>query len=213
MNERTKRMLYSGNTDNMVDMRVRQPRDGQGRWMNAGGQMAMIGYGEQDGSNYRNRTMRPGMTSYGGGYDTYGGGNYGAMDGYDMNGRGRMAMGSTQAGQMMQVGSADIEEYLESPITIGEAMHWAECMPDGPHWKTDDVKKYAAQVGVKTDGEDFAEFYAVMNALHGDYSKVMKKYGFDRPEIYADLAKAWINDEDAVPNKSAVYYRFIVNCD
>lgn len=211
MNERTRRMLYSGATDNMVDMRGRQPRDGQGRWMNNGGQMSMIGYGEQDGSNYRNRAMN--MNAYNGGYDTYGGGNYGAMDGYEMNGRGRMMMGSSQAGQMMQMGSANIEEYLESPITIGEAMHWAECLPNGPHWKTDEVKKYAQQVGIKTEGVDFAEFYAMMNAKYSDYCKVMKKYGFDRPEIYAELAKADIEDEDAVPNKSAIYYRFIVNCE
>ena len=130
-----------------------------------------------------------------------------------MNGRGRMMMGSSQAGQMMQMGSANIEEYLESPITIGEAMHWAECLPNGPHWKTDEVKKYAQQVGIKTEGVDFAEFYAMMNEKYSDYCKVMKKYGFDRPEIYAELAKADIEDEDAVPNKSAIYYRFIVNCE
>lgn len=118
--------------------------------------------------------------------------------------------GGTQAKQSMQTGMASIEEYIDEPLTIGEAMKWAESLPDGPEWKTDEVKQIARSIGAPADGEEFAEFYAVMNALHSDYCKVFQKYGIEDPNLYAELAKAWIDDEDAVPNKSAVYYRFIV---
>ena len=30
------------------------------------------------------------------------------------------------------------------------------------------------------------------------------------PEVYAKMAKAWIDDPDAVKNRAAMYYRYIV---
>ena len=49
-----------------------------------------------------------------------------------------------------------------------------------------------------------------MNAMYSDYCKVAKRYGVDRPEFFAEMAKAWLEDKDAVPNKAAMYYDCIV---
>ena len=203
MNTKVMKMLYSdgGNISRM------RGRDSRGRYMDAysGGYNRvhdpLIGYGEQDAYDRGMRMMDT--------YDDGMGGN--SVDTYNRGGRMQMGMGGTQAKSHMQTGMGDIEEFVEKPITIGEAMHWAEILPEGAKWKTEDVKQYAQKVGIPTSGKEFAEFYAVMNALHSDYHKVLAKYGITDPQVYADLACAWINDEDAVENKSAVYYRFIVD--
>ena len=68
----------------------------------------------------------------------------------------------------------------------------------------------AQKYGVPTEGEKFAEFWAVMNALYSDYYTVAKKYNVLIPDFFADMAMAFINDKDAVRNKTAVYYECIV---
>jgi len=97
-------------------------------------------------------------------------------------------------------------------FTPETAMEWARGLhnPDGstgPKWSREQLKPYMQQVGYQ--GDDMT-FYAVANMLYGNASKVLKKYGIDRPEVYADLAKAWIEDKDAVPDKAGMYYRYIV---
>lgn len=77
----------------------------------------------------------------------------------------------------------------------------------GEHWNMEQVKKLMSQRGIEYNA---AEIYAVMNALYSDYCKVFKKYGFNSPEAYLDLALAWLNDADAVDNKAMVYYDCIV---
>jgi hypothetical protein len=48
------------------------------------------------------------------------------------------------------------------------------------------------------------------NALYSDYYAVAKKYNMLNPDFFADMAMAFINDQDAVKNKAAVYYECIV---
>ena len=57
------------------------------------------------------------------------------------------------------------------------------------------------------------EFFAVMNALYSDYCKVAKKYGVDKTDFWADLAKAFINDKDAKSGKVKMYYECIAEHD
>lgn len=204
MNNKVMKMLYSeGNVSQM------RGRDSRGRYMdNYGGGYdrpanAMIGYGQQDAYD-----------------DGRGGTSFDYSKGavpvspIPLVPRQKMQMSmGTQAHQHMQTGVGDIEEYIEKPITIGEAMEWAESLPEGAKWKTDEVKQYAQKVGVSSSGKEFAEFYAVMNAMYSDYHKVLAKHGITDPAVYAEMACAFLNDEDAVENKSAVYYRFIVDND
>ena len=50
-----------------------------------------------------------------------------------------------------------------------------------------------------------------MNMMYSDYYGVAAKYGLDRPEFYADLAKAFLDDKDAggPEQKIAAYYHGI----
>lgn len=92
------------------------------------------------------------------------------------------------------------------------AHEWIKSMKSedeqGAPWKSEeDVKPFMMQV--KFEGNP-AEFWAIMNAVYTDYSHIARKYGINKPEFYAELAKAWLEDEDAVPDKAAIYYDCIV---
>lgn len=85
-----------------------------------------------------------------------------------------------------------------------------EEQPRGEKWDEAFLKPLAKRVGLQADGPEFWEFYAVVNALHSDYSKTFAEYNVDHPMLYAKLAKAWMHDKDAVDNKTQVYYECIV---
>lgn len=78
----------------------------------------------------------------------------------------------------------------------------------GPRWSEEQTKQVMKQRGIDCDP---LEFYVAMNLMYADYGKVFSKYGMgDRTEFYADMAKAFIDDKDAVDNKLAMYYECIV---
>lgn len=56
---------------------------------------------------------------------------------------------------------------------------------------------------------DELEFYAVINMMYSDYCKVAKQLNADRPEFYAHMAKAFLEDQDAEPDKLALYMQYI----
>lgn len=96
------------------------------------------------------------------------------------------------------------EEWVEG------MMNEDEQKPHGAKWDVAFLKPLAEKVGLPTEGEEFWEFYAVINSLYSDFCKVFKEYNFTNPMGYAKLAKAWIRDKDAVDNKAMVYYECIV---
>ena len=121
---------------------------------------------------------------------------------------------------MMMGGESRHHEHMQRGMTEGDRMdldqmsaeQWARNMEKedgskGPKWTKEQVKPYMAQTGYH--GPEY-KFWVIMNAMYSDYCKVAKKYGMDRPEYYADLAKAWLEDRDAVPEKAGLYYRYIV---
>ena len=57
---------------------------------------------------------------------------------------------------------------------------------------------------------DPLQFFAVLNAVYSDYYAVAKKHGVNKMDFYADIAKAWLNDSDAVEDKAARYFEFVV---
>lgn len=187
----------------MEEPEMRQRRNRQnGRYMGmedySGRNGRQIGYGE----NRYDRGER---------YDTYNAFNDTFNDGYTGgNNRNEMTYGSTHASEQMETGLASVQDYLEEPLTVSEAKKWVDSLEDGGKFKHEETKQIAQQMGIPTSGDKYAEFYAVINALYSDFGKVLKGYGMDGIDIYAKLAKAWIHDKDAVENKSAVYYRFIV---
>ena len=77
----------------------------------------------------------------------------------------------------------------------------------GPHFSMDKAKEVMKQYNVDCDP---MEFWVVINSLYSDYDQALKKNNASTLELYACLAKAWIEDQDAVPNKLSAYYTYVV---
>lgn len=97
------------------------------------------------------------------------------------------------------------------------AEHWVRSMrnedkahPVGGKWSPDMLKPLAQKYGIPTEGKKFWEFYAMTNAMYSDYGEVARKFGITSPEFYVCMAKAWMDDKDANPDKTRLYYEYIV---
>ena len=111
--------------------------------------------------------------------------------------------------QKMYGGAAS---YMAMPMTKEMADEWTRGMKNedgtkGPHWTMEQIKQVMAQKGIDCNP---LEMYPVMNALYSDYCSVLKKWNMNKVDLYVDLACAWINDSDAVPNKASAYFEHIV---
>lgn len=82
--------------------------------------------------------------------------------------------------------------------------------PTGGKWTAEELKPMAKKLGIEPEGEEFYEFYAMTNAMYSDYCAVAKKYNITSPEFYGLMAKAWMEDKDGMPNKTAMYYECCV---
>jgi hypothetical protein len=158
-------------------------------------------------SNYsrssRGNRMESRMGTIGFAYDTYDmrGGRRG---GASMHGGGG-SHGSYEMGH-------DGEDY---GLTYEEAEEWVRSMKnaDGSHggkWEMEELEKVLRERGIKCD---ILTIYAGMNALYSDLGEVMKSFGIkdSNVDFWLELCKAfWLEDEDAVEDKLAVYYDCIV---
>ena len=91
------------------------------------------------------------------------------------------------------------------------ADRWVEAMQEESGkelWNREEVEKISRKYGM--DDLDKNEFYAVFNAVYTDFCEVAKKWGLDKAEFFADLARAFIEDDDAVGDKVAAYYACVV---
>ena len=108
------------------------------------------------------------------------------------------------------------EDEGDDEITKEKAEHMVSKMigsdpahPRGGRWKMDEVKPLAQRCGFPTGGKEFYEFFVVLNAMYSDYFDVAKKFGVNNPDFFAELAKCFIKDKDANPNKVEMYFKHI----
>ena len=100
-------------------------------------------------------------------------------------------------------------------LTKEDTEHWTAKMENedgstGAHWTMEQTGQVAAIAGAHYEPW---VWYAALNMMYSDYYAVAAKYGLDRPEFYADLAKAFLDDKDAggAERKIAAYYHGIAN--
>ena len=105
-------------------------------------------------------------------------------------------------------------ESEASTFTEDDARRWTEHMENddgsmGAHWTLEQTTAVANSIGVHVDPW---VWYAAMNMMYSDYWESATRYGVDRPEYYADLAKEFLFDKDAggPEAKIAGYYHGIV---
>lgn len=156
------------------------------------------------------------------------GGNGGRMEG-EMEERNPVgfaahfdAPGKTDASyQRMEEGKANFSGQMEKggakskhapKFSRDMAEEWTKKLKNadgskGPHWTLDQAKQAMRQYDVICDPY---EFWAVLNAIYSDDSKVAQKHGVNTLEYYVDRAMAWIYDKDANEGKAALYFTTIV---
>ncbi len=92
------------------------------------------------------------------------------------------------------------------------AKEWTEKMKNadgtkGPHWDFDQCKQAMTQRGVDCDP---MEFFVTMNMMYSDYCNVAKMLNINTVDFYVYMAKAFLDDDDAVENKLMEYYESVV---
>ena len=197
------------------NMEMRRRRDSRGRFMQAEGYEDR-GYQNEGTEGYRNENSRYRNEGYrdeserrppDGRYEAEN-----RMEGHEEYPKPYLlprAIGFHGSDKSDQKGHSD---HQRKELDQHTAQEWTQKMESedgskGPHWSIEQVKPLMMQV--KFTGNPL-EFWAIMNALYSDYCSVADKYGVSRPEFFAELTKAWLEDKDAVPNKAAMYYDCIV---
>ena len=106
-------------------------------------------------------------------------------------------------------------ESEASTFTEDDARRWTKHMENddgsmGAHWTQEQTAAVAGNVGVHNVAPWV--WYAAMNMMYSDYWESATRYGVDRPEYYADLAKEFLFDKDAggPEAKIAGYYHGVV---
>lgn len=102
-----------------------------------------------------------------------------------------------------------MEAHKAYPEHIGEtkAREWVMHMKNsdgtqGTHFSPETAEPLRAAHCPDCDKWDF---FAAINMIYSDYGAVIKKFGVDKPEVYACLAKAFLEDEDAGKHKLRKY--------
>lgn len=113
-------------------------------------------------------------------------------------------------GAMNRPGGMQHQRY--EPVDEQQAMHWVRKMkqPEGgrgmPAFKMEEAE--ALRKAHCPDCEPM-EFFVALNMKYSDDYATAKKFGIDRPEFYAWLAKDFLMDEDAGPHKLQKYMQTI----
>lgn len=98
-------------------------------------------------------------------------------------------------------------------LTKSEAEQWVRHMENaddtkGGHFSLKEALQIMEEKNIQANPYDF---YAALNAMYSDYCKVAHEFGVNNKDFYICMAKAFIRDKDAVPDKVAAYYEYIVS--
>ena len=105
-------------------------------------------------------------------------------------------------------GHDEAEGFTEEDAKAWTAKMENEDGTTGPHWTFEQCKQVMQQHNMNCDP---VEFWVAMNAVYSDFCKVNEKHGIRNIDYYVDAACAfWLEDKDAVKNKEAAYYRYVV---
>lgn len=77
----------------------------------------------------------------------------------------------------------------------------------GPHWTKEQTTQLMKQKNIDCDP---LEFWVAMNAMYSDYFSVAKKSNVNNVDFYVNMAKAFLDDKDAIDGKLAAYYEYVV---
>jgi hypothetical protein len=114
---------------------------------------------------------------------------------------------------MRDRGEHDLEYFSMEDVENWKHEMKNEDGSHGEHFTKEHVKQAASMAGIDIHELGEIPFCLAMNMMYSDYCKVAQKYGVDRPEFYADMAKAFLKDKDfhgEPEEKLYLYYKCIV---
>lgn len=91
---------------------------------------------------------------------------------------------------------------MSQPIDERTARMWVQRMDGGEHFPMQHTEEMRKNVCARCN--PYA-FYVAMNMMYSDYSDVARQMDMDKPEYYANMAKAFIEDTDAKDHKLRRY--------
>lgn len=154
-------------------------------------------YGQYPPPMYESRQLDERRIGFDGGYggQMHGGGRT------ETNSRNLYFSGSANRGtSSKEIDKEQAEEWTEQMINSDGTK--------GAHWTMNDAK--ALKEKLNLNSIDPIEFYVTLNMMYSDYCSTAKQFGVDRPEFYAHLAKAFLMDKDAGPDKLHKYFSEVV---
>lgn len=124
---------------------------------------------------------------------------------------GRMHYGSGSETGRQEYGGAEGREG--KALSQKEAVEWVNKMSAadgsrGAHFSMDETERIRQRKG--WDHMKPVEFWVAMNAMWSDGVMTARRYGVDDPDYWADMAKDFLTDKDARPEKLKLYYENIV---
>ena len=198
---------------------------GGGMGMNMPENNRYTGYNGGNGMNYG------GYNNNGGGSMEYRGGEtYNAYNGqypppmYEYPESRRIGFGgnSETKGDRSEMNSRNIffggsnhRKHSGGEITKEKAQKWTKQMKNsdgstGAHWDFAQTKALGEKLGINVDP---VEFYVAVNMMYSDYCGVAKKFGLDTADFCGHMAKAFLEDKDAAPDKLKNYFEEVVGAE
>lgn len=97
--------------------------------------------------------------------------------------------------------------HESGPLDEHTARMWVRQMRNadgtsGGHYKFDQTEQHRETLCPRCSEWDW---YAAMNMMYSDYCETAKQLGCDKPDFYAKMAKAFLEDEDAGKHKMRKY--------
>ena len=155
-------------------------------------------YDRGEDSQYGDRTGRMGRQGMRNGYNGETGmttyrGIYNAAD-------------MEEAKKHMKLTNQQIEDWMENLVNDDGSV--------GPEYDVEQTDVLAKKLGIEFKNYTREEFNAVVNMLYSDMCSALKVNGQEaKPETWAKMAKAWLEDEDGLQgsHRLAVYYHNIID--
>ena len=196
-----------------METESRRRRDSRGRYMEGGGGTYNGGYDDDmpnmggygySGTEARRRRDSRGRYMMGGmdyeddphDYSPHmmGGSSYGDI----------YAKGTIYApGAMNRPGMMGGE--MSQPVDEKTAREWVRDMDGGEHF---DMQAAQQHRSICPECNPY-EWYVALNAMYSDHCETAKKFGMDKPDFYASLARDFLMDKDAGPHKLRKYMETI----
>lgn len=220
MNKVTKMMMMSNKANRKGQMDYNRQRGDYRREMEYGDD-----YGRKSMRDGRRMPLDRDYERYGRGYDTSRRGREGRdrreeypsgyMSGYNYDRR-EMPRERREDRSYEDWDDMDDDDRHKAYSAPYDPKEWAKNLKNsdgssGAHWSMEDTETVRKARNINDCKPE--DFWIAMNMMYSDYQGVAKKYGIDKPEFYADMARGFLTDKDSKQGREKLeaYYEYVVH--